>query len=220
MRLDRPCFYKRSTSDVVSQTWLWELVSRSFRGGMPFWRRAVGTAELLGRQGCWDGGLVRRGLLRQRIGSETERFGEAELWGRDCLGRAGGQVWSGVLLPGRLPSERGLSLGGRGFRRRTRLVFLRKDPGDARYACPNDSRVAHAILPLCLDGDALIGNVGGGRLSGIVLREPLPFGEWRRRPSLNEPRLLLLVLRIPLKERLRRRRRRPFFASLRRSPFL
>ena len=73
-------------------------------------------------------------------------------------------MWSGVLLPGRLPSGRGLSLGGRGVRRRTRLVFLRKDPGDARYACPNDSRVAHAILPLCLDGDALIGNVGGGAI--------------------------------------------------------
>ena len=180
MRVDRPCFYKRSTSDVVSQTWLWELVSRSFRGGMPFWRRAVGAAELLGRRGCWDGGLVRRGLLRQRIGSETERFGEAELRGRDFWGGREGRCGAERFFPA--DCLRGEDcLWGRGVRRRTRLVFLRKDPGDARYACPNDSRVAHAILPLCLDGDALIGNVGGGRLSGIALRGPLPFGEWKRR---------------------------------------
>lgn len=162
MRVDRPCFYKRSTSDVVSQAWLWELVSRSFRGGMPFWRRAVGAAELLGRRGCWDGGLVRRGLLRQRIGSEKERFGGAELWGRDCFGAGGRAGVERSASSRRIAFGARIVSGGRGVRRRTRLVCLRKDPGDSRYACPNDSRVAHAILPLCLDGDALIGNVGGG----------------------------------------------------------
>lgn len=161
-------------------------------------------------------------LLGRRVGSEgiaeaADWFGDGEVrWS----GASGARLFGAGGRAGveRSASSRRIAFGarivsgGRGFRRRTRLVFLRKDPGDAAVGVSKRFEGRSCDSPLvprrgCLDWERW-GAIVRGCASRAFSR---PFGEWRRRPSLNEPRLLLLALRTPLRERLRRRRRRPLF---------